>query len=245
MHLFIFGCTGSSLLHGLFFSCSKQGLLFVVVHGLLIAVASLNAEHRLWGSWPSVAAACRLTSTVPKVVVLGLSYSSAGGNFLDLGSDSCLLHWQADSYPLHSQGSPRSVLFNFQKCRGALFYYQPITFLLLFNRCVVSNSSVTPWTVALTGSSVHGVSQEYRGGLPFPSPGDLPDPGIEWWLVDSFPQSHLECYLISPVVTLRSILSVISILLSSFSWPQGTTCGILVPRAGIELRPSAVKNAEF
>ena len=30
------------------------------------------------------------------------------------------------------------------------------------------------------GSCVHGISrQEYWGGLPFPSPGDLPDPGIE------------------------------------------------------------------
>ena len=28
-------------------SCSKQGLLFVVVHGLLIAVAALVAEHGL------------------------------------------------------------------------------------------------------------------------------------------------------------------------------------------------------
>ena len=28
-----------------FSSCSKQGLLFVVVHRLLIAVASLVAEH--------------------------------------------------------------------------------------------------------------------------------------------------------------------------------------------------------
>ena len=29
-------------------------------------------------------------------------------------------------------------------------------------------------------SSVHGVfMQEYWSGLPFPSPGDLPDPGIE------------------------------------------------------------------
>ena len=28
-------------------SCSEWGLLFVVVHGLLIAVASLVAEHRL------------------------------------------------------------------------------------------------------------------------------------------------------------------------------------------------------
>ena len=45
---FIFGCVGSSLLCAGFFSgCSEQGLLFVAVHGLLIAVASLVAEHRL------------------------------------------------------------------------------------------------------------------------------------------------------------------------------------------------------
>ena len=32
----------------------------------------------------------------------------------------------------------------------------------------------------LPGSSVDGFySQQYRSGLPFPSPGDLPDPGIE------------------------------------------------------------------
>ena len=30
-----------------FSSCSEQGLLLAVVHGLLIAVASLLAEHRL------------------------------------------------------------------------------------------------------------------------------------------------------------------------------------------------------
>ena len=30
------------------------------------------------------------------------------------------------------------------------------------------------------GSYVHGIlQQEYRSGLPFPSPEDLPDPGIE------------------------------------------------------------------
>ena len=30
------------------------------------------------------------------------------------------------------------------------------------------------------GSSVHGIlQQEYWSGLPFPSPGDLPGPGIE------------------------------------------------------------------
>ena len=30
-----------------FSSCGERGLLFVMVHGLLIAVASLVAEHRL------------------------------------------------------------------------------------------------------------------------------------------------------------------------------------------------------
>ena len=38
----------------------------------------------------------------------------------------------------------------------------------------------TPWTVAYQAPPSMGFSrQEYRSGLPFPSPGDLPDPGIE------------------------------------------------------------------
>ena len=38
----------------------------------------------------------------------------------------------------------------------------------------------TPWTVAYQASTSVGFSrQEYWSGLPFPSPGDLPDPGIE------------------------------------------------------------------
>ena len=39
---------------------------------------------------------------------------------------------------------------------------------------------VTPWTVAHQIPLSMGFSrQEYWSGLPFPSPGDLPDPGIE------------------------------------------------------------------
>ena len=34
---------------------------------------------------------------------------------------------------------------------------------------------VTPWAIACQGFS----RQEYWSGLPFPSPGDLPDPGLE------------------------------------------------------------------
>ena len=38
----------------------------------------------------------------------------------------------------------------------------------------------TPWTGAYWASPSMGLSrQKYWSGLPFPSPGDLPDPGIE------------------------------------------------------------------
>ena len=38
----------------------------------------------------------------------------------------------------------------------------------------------TPWTVAHRAPPSMGFSrQEYWSGLPFPSPGDFPDPGIE------------------------------------------------------------------
>ena len=39
---------------------------------------------------------------------------------------------------------------------------------------------VTPWTVAYQAPLSVGFSrEEYWSGLPFPSPGDLPDSGIE------------------------------------------------------------------
>ena len=33
----------------------------------------------------------------------------------------------------------------------------------------------------IPGSSVHGISQEHWSGFPFPSTGDLPNPGTEPW----------------------------------------------------------------
>ena len=42
------------------------------------------------------------------------------------------------------------------------------------------SDSVTPWTVSHQAPLSMGFSrQEYWSGLPFPSPGDLPNPGIE------------------------------------------------------------------
>ena len=52
--------------------------------------------------------------------------------------------------------------------------------VLLFSCLSMSDSSVTPWTVACQATpSLRFSRQEYWSGLPFPSPGDLPDSGIE------------------------------------------------------------------
>ena len=47
IYLFIFGCVGLRCCARAFSSCGERGLLFVAVHGLLIAVASLVVEHGL------------------------------------------------------------------------------------------------------------------------------------------------------------------------------------------------------
>ena len=47
LFLFIFGCVGLRCCTQAFSSCSEQGLLFIVVRGLLIVVACLVAEHGL------------------------------------------------------------------------------------------------------------------------------------------------------------------------------------------------------
>ena len=60
---------------------------------------------------------------------------------------------------------------------------------------------VTPWTVAYQAPlSMASSRQEYWSALPFPSPGDLPNPGIKLvspaWQVDSSPLSHLRSQVI-------------------------------------------------
>ena len=53
--------------------------------------------------------------------------------------------------------------------------------LLLFSRSVVSNSFRTPRPVVVSQApvSMGFPGHEYWSGLPFPSPGHLPDPGIQ------------------------------------------------------------------
>ena len=65
----------------------------------------------------------------------------------------------------------------------------------MFSRSALSDSFATPRTVARQAPLSMGFSsQEDWSGLPFLSPGDLPDPGIKLaspaWQADSLPLSH-------------------------------------------------------
>ena len=101
--LFIFGCPGSSLLHGLSLVGSEWGHLLIVGHELLTAIASLVADQ---GS-----GMCQLR--VGSVVVAqGLSCHTACGIFLDQGLNLCPLHWQVDS-SFYGDFSKCFMLLNF------------------------------------------------------------------------------------------------------------------------------------
>ena len=50
---------------------------------------------------------------------------------------------------------------------------------ILRSPCLRMLSHLRLFAAPCTGSSVHGVRQEYWSGVPFPSPGDITDPGIE------------------------------------------------------------------
>ena len=90
----------------------------------------------------------------------GLPFSSPG-NLPDLRIKSSSPTLQADSLPSEPTG----------KFLGRKVKVKSLSRVRLL---------ATPWTVAYQDPLSMGFSrQEYWSGLPFPSPGDLPDPGIE------------------------------------------------------------------
>ena len=137
-------------------------------------------------------------------MVQGLSCSEACGIFPDQGLNLCLLHWQVDSLPLSHLGSPVRVdkasdstrymenvlcqklslspihhAFSLSNPRVFAFAVHSNLSLKKKKSSVVSNSA-TPWTITYQAPPSIGFSgQEYWSGLPFPSPGDLPHPGIQ------------------------------------------------------------------
>ena len=70
--------------------------------------------------------------------------------------------------------------------------------VLVLSRFSRVSPFVTPWAAARQAPLSMGFSrQEYWSELPFPSPGDLPDPGIELGSpalqAGSLPLSHIFC----------------------------------------------------
>ena len=98
--------------------------VFVSVRGLSLVVAS-RGHSSSWFAGLSLSRPLLLRSTGSRragsvIVAHGPRCSAACGIFPDQGSNPCPLHWQADSQPLHHQGSPivlilkeKNILFLF------------------------------------------------------------------------------------------------------------------------------------
>ena len=104
--LFIFDCTESSLLLGLFSSCSEWGLLSSCSEW-----ASHSGGFSCCAAWISDAMAPGLQSVGSVVLARRLSCPTAHGIFPGQRLNPCLLHWQADSSPLTHQGSSVHEIF--------------------------------------------------------------------------------------------------------------------------------------
>ena len=103
--------------------------------------------------------------------------------------------------PGHTCGSPESwatrELLAFQSFSSCTRFFSPLCMLRSISHVQLFK---TLRMVARQAPLSWGFSrQEYWSGLPFPSPGDLPDPGIEpgspaWW-ADSLPTAMRESLL--------------------------------------------------
>ena len=91
--------------------------VFVSVRGLsLVAASGGHSSSRCAGLsllWPLLLRSTSSRRAGSVVVAHGCSCSTACGIFPDQGSNPCPLHWQADSQPLHHQGSPLHNLLIF------------------------------------------------------------------------------------------------------------------------------------
>ena len=118
-HLYIFSGELSFFFHKFifyFWLCWA----FVAARGLSLVVSRVGATLRcgVWASHCGGFSCCgaqALGARASVVVAQGLSCSAACGIFPDQGLNPCPLHWQADSYPMRHQGSPRRTVFSIHR----------------------------------------------------------------------------------------------------------------------------------
>ena len=110
--LFIFGCAGSSLLHGLSSSCGERGPLFTVLCGFLIVVGPLAGEYGLQQLWHegSVIMVPRLWSTGSILSCTGLAVPQHGGSSQtrDRTGMSCTAMWIPNHWTTRESLAPIS-----------------------------------------------------------------------------------------------------------------------------------------
>ena len=139
-----------------------------------------------------------------------LTFREQYSTFPTQGLNPLLLPLWADSSPAEPQGKPKSTIVgslslpqqSFQPrtwtgvCCIAGVLYRIIREASYIESEVAQSCRlfVTPWTVAHQAPpSVEFSGQEYWSGLPFPSPGDLPDPGmyIYLWVGHDLASRHI------------------------------------------------------
>ena len=87
---------------------------------------------------------------------------------------------EAFSDPSILQVTTCSILEIYSTIAHSTCLYLILHHLFVVQSIIRSYSFATPWTVARQAPLSMGFPrQEYWSGLPFPSPGDLPDPGIK------------------------------------------------------------------
>ena len=105
--------------------------------GLSLVVASGgHSSLRCVGlsvSWPLFLRSTGSRRAGSAAVAHGPSCSAACGIFPDQDSNPCPLHWQADSQPLHHQGSPYPLYFNLHFSACISFSSLDSSFLTLFS----------------------------------------------------------------------------------------------------------------
>ena len=120
--------------------------VFVSVQGLsLVAASGGHSSSRCTGlslSQPLLLRSTGSRRTGSVVVAHGPSCSVACGIFPDQSSNPCPLHWQADSQPLHHQGSPYIFLINLKILFHCLLIFivsgekPAFLFYLLYLMCI-------------------------------------------------------------------------------------------------------------
>ena len=86
-------------------------------------------------------------------------------------------HWQTNSASIHFSSLMWRLPLSPSHLKGVFWVEMPWSEVKSLSHVWLS---VTPWTVAYQAHLSMGFSrQQYWSGLPFPSPGDLPNPGIE------------------------------------------------------------------